>query len=127
MTHGPRPCPCRRHAQQRASQARYRARHPKRAQRIMRLQYQTSRYGMSLTDRLALFEASDGLCAICYERLATDVDHDHITGQVRGALCNLCNQGMGGLRDSPDVLRSAIAYLEDPERGYSPFVESRYL
>jgi hypothetical protein len=39
------------------------------------------------------------------------VDHDHVTGAVRGILCAGCNTGMGQLRDDPWVLRRAIEYL----------------
>ena len=40
------------------------------------------------------------------------IDHDHATGMVRDLLCHHCNLGIGNLRDSIDILRSAIAYLE---------------
>ena len=70
------------------------------------------RYGLSREARLALFEASDGLCALCYDAPATVVDHDHETGAVRGALCSGCNTGLGRLGDSVNGLRQAIEYLE---------------
>jgi len=62
----------------------------------------------------ALLEESDGLCAACYEAPATDVDHDHETGEVRGALCGPCNRGMGQFADSTERLRLAADYLETP-------------
>jgi hypothetical protein len=40
------------------------------------------------------------------------VDHDHVTGEVRGLLCHACNIGIGGLRDSIALLKNAVAYLE---------------
>jgi|SRR5208283_4360355 len=39
-------------------------------------------------------------------------DHDHITEKHRGWLCNHCNLALGQLKDSPKILRAAIAYLE---------------
>jgi hypothetical protein len=39
-------------------------------------------------------------------------DHDHNTLEVRGWLCNQCNQGLGLLGDTPETLQSALAYLE---------------
>ncbi len=52
-----------------------------------------------------------GLCALCQERPAEHVDHDHLTGSVGGMLCFLCNQGLGNFRDRVDVMEAAIAYL----------------
>lgn len=40
------------------------------------------------------------------------IDHCHTTGKVRGLLCHQCNVGVGYLKDSPDVLRKAAAYVE---------------
>lgn len=33
----------------------------------------------------------DGRCWVCKAQPATTVDHDHVTGRVRGALCRVCN------------------------------------
>ena len=55
-------------------------------------------------------------CAIC----RTDdprghgqwhIDHDHVTGDVRGLLCTDCNTGIGSLKDDPDVLVAAAEYV----------------
>lgn len=39
------------------------------------------------------------------------IDHDHETGQARGALCASCNKALGHLRDDPDRVASLLAYV----------------
>ena len=70
------------------------------------------RYGITAAEADAMFEEQGGLCALCQERPAQHVDHDHLTGKVRGMLCFCCNQGLGNFRDRADVLALAIGYLE---------------
>ena len=69
------------------------------------------RYGLSEQDRLELFESSDGLCALCYEVPATHIDHDHDTERVRGALCQLCNQGLGHVQRMGATSPAIAEYL----------------
>lgn len=70
------------------------------------------RYGITGAEVTAMIEAQGGLCALCQERPARHVDHDHVTGAVRGVLCFNCNGGLGQFKDRPDVMRAAIDYLE---------------
>ena len=74
------------------------------------------KYGMTAADFAALHAAQGGACGICRTTLTTEnrgtvVDHCHDTGKVRGLLCQGCNRGIGLLKDSAEVLASAIAYL----------------
>jgi hypothetical protein len=74
------------------------------------------KYGMTLDDYNQMFARQHGQCAICDVSVQDErmcVDHDHATGNVRGLLCRLCNSSLGGFRDSVDLLRKAVAYLED--------------
>ena len=74
-------------------------------------------YGITLDDYNYMLESQGGKCAICgqlpeniqYEKL--HVDHDHATGAVRGLLCDMCNKGIGSLKDDVRLLDSARRYL----------------
>ena len=75
-------------------------------------------YGLSQEQTAALFVRQNGRCRICAIRFvevgrkATQVDHDHKTGRVRGLLCRGCNLTLGFAKDDPDRLRKAAEYLE---------------
>jgi len=73
------------------------------------------KYGISKEDWEVLYQRQQGLCAICdkaVDRNKMCTDHCHTTGEVRGLLCDDCNIALGRLKDSPDILKRAIAYLE---------------
>jgi hypothetical protein len=73
-------------------------------------------FGEAVYDKM--FEVQGGVCAICRKpphkgrgkRL--HVDHDHISGKVRGLLCSTCNSGLGHFEESQELLRTAITYLD---------------
>ena len=79
-----------------------------------------ARYGLTPEDIEALLVKQGGGCAICRLPLLAQspqsgsqlhVDHDHLTGRVRGLLCNRCNRALGFFDDNPDTLQIAIDYL----------------
>jgi Recombination endonuclease VII len=74
---------------------------------------QLRRYGISLAEYDALLEKQGGACAICRKRPKGRlcVDHCHVTGMVRGLLCNECNGALGYLKDDQASLVAALAYL----------------
>lgn len=97
--------------------ARSRAQYVKNKKRInehRRQSYLKQRYGITADDYAAMLTRQGAVCAICRRpgkrRLA--VDHCHATGRVRGLLCDNCNQAIGKLKDSPELLARSIAYLE---------------
>jgi hypothetical protein len=45
------------------------------------------------------------------------VDHDHVTGKVRGLLCNTCNVALGALQDSEELLIKAAGYIARHKQG----------
>lgn len=65
-------------------------------------------------DLIAL-KTSQTKCLICNSDEKLVVDHNHISGKVRGMLCNHCNRGLGHFRDNPDTLQKAIDYLKSHE------------
>jgi hypothetical protein len=69
-------------------------------------------YGLTPQAYQELVDGQDGLCAVCRERPSEHVDHDHLTGAVRGVLCFPCNAALGQLKDRVDLMRNAIDYLE---------------
>lgn len=70
-------------------------------------------YGLTIERYLELCLAAKGRCQICFEKVGRlVVDHCHSkTGTYRGLLCNRCNVGIGMLKDSPKILKSAARYL----------------
>jgi hypothetical protein len=70
-----------------------------------------ARYGLTPDDVAVMVAEQDGKCAICRDRAAEHVDHDHRTGEVRGILCFTCNVGLGNFRDDPDLMLKAHRYL----------------
>ena len=83
--------------------------------------YRKKTYGLTPEEAAELIASQGGKCGICLVRVARHIDHDHETGQVRGALCFSCNAALGNLKDSPALLRRAAAYLEG---GTSPLREA---
>ena len=84
----------------------------------MRPRKRLNRYGLTHEQFEVMLEAQDGRCAICRTDTPKGsggfhwcVDHDHVTGQVRGILCGHCNQGIGMLQDDPDVIAGAAWYV----------------
>jgi hypothetical protein len=74
-------------------------------------------FNLTLEQYYEQLESQNSLCAICghpeeviKRRLC--VDHDHITGQVRGLLCGKCNCAIGLLGDDPTLIKAALTYLK---------------
>ena len=113
---------------------RWRERNPEKAKEVRKKYYDANRqamserqrkyqlrdkYGITEEDYAHILNEQDGACAICKTKSPTGkwkrfaVDHCHITGDVRGLLCNECNRGMGLLKDDPDLLDKAAYYLRN--------------
>ena len=91
--------------------------HPRaEANRAIQKRSQWTRNGIDFTVKKyrAMLDKQGGVCAICLDPprgkwLA--VDHNHHTGVIRGLLCDYCNRRLLIVRNTPDVLERAVAYL----------------
>jgi hypothetical protein len=74
-------------------------------------------YGISLMDYNALVLSQNNRCKICgkhrdEQKNDLHVDHNHVTNEIRGLLCQDCNMALGYVHDNIDILLNAIRYLE---------------
>ena len=74
------------------------------------------RYGMTLTDFDILYNQQKGCCATCGKhqselKESLSVDHNHITGKIRGLVCRKCNIVFGLVGDNVDILKQMVCYL----------------
>ncbi len=79
------------------------------------------KYGMGVKEYEIMFGMQGGRCLVCGEpetvcdgrgklkRLA--VDHNHDTGEIRGLLCQKCNQALGLLGENPVIIRNLANYI----------------
>jgi len=83
---------------------------------VTRRSYLKVKYGMTPEQFDELLAHQGGACPICDTKdpgKSWCVDHDHVSGQVRGILCWHCNVALGHLRDDVVSLATAIDYLLD--------------
>ena len=80
-----------------------------------RARFLKRKYGIDVATYDRILESQNGRCAICHKKPVSErlhVDHNHVTGAVRGLLCNQCNRGLGMLHDSISALKAALTYLK---------------
>lgn len=75
-------------------------------------------YGITIEDYYQMLAEQEGVCGICGGQQNPryryfDVDHNKLTGLVRGLLCRRCNTGLGYLEAGFHV--GGLAYLERTE------------
>lgn len=71
-------------------------------------------YGLSFEEFEGMKSSQDNKCPGChrsFEDQTPHVDHDHVTGKVRGLLCGPCNRALGLLRDKLEVCLNLADYL----------------
>lgn len=58
-----------------------------------------------------------GQCEVCGSTHRLCVDHNHVTGKIRGVLCSHCNSALGLINDNLDTLQGLINYLKEKDNG----------
>jgi hypothetical protein len=65
-----------------------------------------------------IMDSQKGCCGICKQSLilpgdkkSYSIDHNHLTGKVRGLLCHHCNAAIGLFKEDESNLLGAIEYL----------------
>lgn len=92
----------------------------RKTQTIQRRQNIMKRHNASLGLFAEMLLVQKGVCAICelpetgirrgkVQSLA--MDHDHVTGRLRGLLCSRCNGALGMVSDSAHILGRMKSYL----------------
>lgn len=75
------------------------------------------KYGITLEQYDEMRAMQQFRCKTCNKhetemRTPLHVDHCHISGKIRGLLCKKCNTALGMVKDSKEVLKNLIIYLE---------------
>jgi hypothetical protein len=99
----------------------YQKRHRRENQASLRARNRELKHGLTVEAFAAQLLEQNSACAICLEPFTEtpQVDHNHeCCGEVyacdkcrRGLLCKHCNRGIGCLKDSPEIIQRALAYL----------------
>ena len=80
--------------------------------------------GITLEQYEAMAEYQFHRCAVCGDPetrknqggiMNLNVDHDHMTGKIRGLLCNRCNRVLGMVKEDITVLEEMKNYLGDKD------------
>lgn len=94
------------------------------AERLRRNNYRI-KYGITVEQYDSLLKEQNFCCAICdrhesefKRRLA--VDHNHVTREIRGLLCNYCNHRVVGRHRDGAKLRKIADYIEQGTGWFVP-------
>lgn len=75
------------------------------------------KYGITEGAFQDMLFSQNGVCKICRtvfsSEVSPNIDHDHVTGKIRGLLCSSCNSVLGYAKDSVEILEKAKQYLNE--------------
>jgi hypothetical protein len=76
------------------------------------------KYGFTPEQYDSMLESQGGKCIVCGSDnlrhgviIGLAIDHDHVTGKIRGLLCSNCNTALGMLGNSPERILALYQYL----------------
>lgn len=95
----------------------WRLENPERNYRSVRNATLKIKYGITFDQYVEMFNKQGCQCAVCGEKESKGygkmaVDHDHITGKIRGILCQPCNTSIGKMQENPVLIRKLAEYIE---------------
>ena len=75
------------------------------------------KFGIRFEDYKKMYDAQKGCCAICERHSdkfhrSLNVDHDHVSGKIRGLLCTPCNTVLGRMEENVKWFHNCLSYLE---------------
>ena len=71
-----------------------------------------AKYGLTIEQAEAMVAAG---CGVCDTSRNLQIDHNHETGEVRGALCIRCNTLIGHLEKSPQLVEAWVGWGSDDQ------------
>lgn len=69
------------------------------------------RYGIEAAEADRIINRQGLFCPLCQTQPPEHIDHDHVSGRVRGVLCFNCNGALGRFEDDLVKLARAMEYL----------------
>jgi len=80
-------------------------------------------YGITPNQYDEMLESQNHSCFICKRhenefKSKLAIDHDHVTGEIRGLLCSICNKMVIGKNRDPEIFKRAYEYLSRPFTGW---------
>jgi hypothetical protein len=105
---------------------RWKARNKAKTKTQKRKDYLKSTYSITLEQYDVMRELQNYRCYICNKHeseitnagaTALNVDHCHVSGEVRKLLCMSCNIALGKVNDNVDILQRCIDYIKEHSNG----------